>query len=154
MLNNYLYRQMSDLDAEAIGLGLEKESLSYLKYFTAYKNRIELRNDISRAKQDLFFTVFHESSICGCFFLRGFDAGFKVPSFGVYVISNYSRKGVASFALGCAKKVLQSNHCDKLMLKVSVDNIHAKKLYIRAGFQIDGCCPDTGNLIMHCSLDK
>jgi len=83
--------------------------------------------------------------------LRGFDAGFRRPSFGLYVSSASSNIGIGSAALDHAIQTCKTRKDPSIMLKVS-SNHYVRTMYESRGFEVHGLCPVTGHLIMYKDL--
>ena len=67
--------------------------------------------------------------------LRGFDTGYLVPAYGVWIAPNYSNFGLAKLTLAHTYCICKANNISQLMLKVHPENVIAKRLYEKAGFQ-------------------
>lgn len=70
----------------------------------------------------------------GYVMLRGWDAGFEVPSFGVCVLPEFQNMGLAKLMLGAAIFVARTRGSSAIRLKVYPDNQVAVALYQKAGF--------------------
>jgi ribosomal protein S18 acetylase RimI-like enzyme len=87
-------------------------------------------------KKDLYYLVLdQEDQIRGYFMLRGFDEGYKVPSFGEVVHPNFQNRGLGTEILKIAIKISKRLKVKKLMLHVYKNNLVAKKIYKSLGFQ-------------------
>lgn len=84
--------------------------------------------------------------------LRGFDEGYSVPSYGVWISENYSNKGLSTFTLQHAISFCKLNSIKKIMLKVHPDNVSAKHIYEKHGFKQTGVDPKIHHLIYHKDL--
>jgi len=135
-------------DLQVIGACIENETTEYLEHFSAFSTYDDLVQIFSEKKRDLFRTIRKEDNICGIYFLRGFDEGFYIPSFGIYIIQKYSRAGLAAFAINDTIKLLEAQGVKRVMLKVANDNSRAYSLYSRKGFRYDRKCSDTGHDIL------
>ena len=85
--------------------------------------------------------------------LRGFDAGYERPAFGVYISKNFSNLRLSKFALEYSMCWCQLNSIKAMMLKVHPDNCFAKQTYENAGFKFIEICPSTGHHIMEILWD-
>lgn len=114
---------------------LIQSSKEYSKYFIPFEFDLEsVSSTISKAVKDMFYGVYADSKLVGFYMLRGWDAGFEIPSYGVWIAENYSSKGLSKLTLHHAISVCRMNSIKKLMLKVHPDNLAAKKIYEDFGF--------------------
>ena len=121
----------------------------YSKYFIPFEFNLNIIESFLRnAKKDLFFGLFVDKKMIGFYMLRGFDEGFKVPSYGVFIDENYSGKGLGQLTLFHAISQCKILNVKKLLLKVHPDNLSAKHIYEKNGFIIEGVDPKNDNLIM------
>jgi len=139
-------------DACILAAGFEAERAEYTKHFTAFSNYNNLLSIIEKKRKDLVWTIRFQNQISGIYFLRGFDEGYCIPSFGIYVMEKFSGSGIARFALNDAIQKVQSMQIKHLMLKVSKKNIRAYKLYTEIGFVFNRRCPDTGQDILYLDI--
>ena len=121
----------------------------YSKYFIPFEFNLNIiESFFGNAKKDLFFGLFVDKKMIGFYMLRGFDEGFKVPSYGVFIDENYSGKGLGQLTLFHAISQCKILNVKKLLLKVHPDNLSAKHIYEKNGFIIEGVDPKNDNLIM------
>jgi RimJ/RimL family protein N-acetyltransferase len=130
---------------------LSDESKEYLQHFIPFSEYTEayIKNTLSEKKIDKYFGLFLNDDIVGFYMLRGFDAGYKIPSYGVWISSKYTNKGLSTLTLYHAFSFCKLNKIKTLMLKVHPDNIIAKKLYEKFGFVKVGVDDKIGHLIYH-----
>ncbi|MBL8155080.1 MAG: GNAT family N-acetyltransferase, partial [Anaerolineae bacterium] len=88
-------------------------------------------------------------ALAGFFMLRGWDAGYDVPAYGVTIAQAYSGLGLARLSLDLSKTICRLRQVKRLMLKVHPENTVAKRLYEQAGFVQTGIDPRNANLIYH-----
>ena len=132
---------------------LSDEKPEYLKYFTAFViSQKSFEEQLTKVIDDKFFGVFYEEQIVGFYMLRGFDAGYVVPSYGVVISSRFSNRGLSKLTLYHAFSVCTLNNVEKLMLKVHPENKFAKRLYESLGFIRTGFDDKNGNYIYHKTL--
>jgi ribosomal protein S18 acetylase RimI-like enzyme len=141
-------RPMSLADAKALEGMLKSEDAEYLHHFTAFSGEGELSGQSSAAVKDGFFCLTENGEVAGFFCLRGLDAGYARPSFGVYVSSRFQGRGLGRLALEHSFKWCHDRGIRKVMLKVAEENVRARSLYESAGFESLGYCPDTGHMMM------
>jgi len=125
----------------------------YIQYFTPFSiDRLYIRQQLEKAKQDLFFGFYLFDEFIAFYMLRGFDEGFKVPSYGVFVSEKYKSLGIGRLSLQHAITHCKINHLKKIMLKVHPENVIAKKMYERIGFYQVGTDQKNNNLIFYKDL--
>jgi RimJ/RimL family protein N-acetyltransferase len=130
---------------------LSAESKEYLKHFIPFAEYSEgyLKKILSEKKSDKYFGLFLNKDLIGFYMLRGFDKGFDIPSYGVWISSKYSNKGLSTLTLYHAFSFCRLNQIKTLMLKVHPDNLVAKALYEKLGFVFVGIDGKIGHLIYH-----
>lgn len=106
-----------------------------------------VRRQLEHAVRDRYWAFHVGGQLAGFFMLRGFDAGYERPSFGVFVAEKYRGHGLATAALAYAKRWCKEHNVHRIMLKVAASNRAARSIYEKAGFVSVGPCPDTGHLI-------
>ena len=79
--------------------------------------------------------------------LRGWDEGYAVPSFGVYVHQSARRQGVAAALLNWAIEAANTRGAEQVMLKVYESNASARVVYEKAGFTFTERTADGHQLI-------
>jgi ribosomal protein S18 acetylase RimI-like enzyme len=93
--------------------------------------RITLENHLDR----YYIVVVASGEIGGLCMLRGWDEGYKIPSFGVIVDIQHRRLGLGrmmtEFAINEAKRL----RAHRLRLSVNTSNTYAKGLYESLGFK-------------------
>ena len=134
--NNLEIIELSTKHDSVLAKKLSEESKEYLKYFIPFadysKNYIE--NILSKRKRDKYFGLFYNDELAGFYMLRGFDEGYDIPSYGVWISSEYQNKGLSTLTLYHAFSFCKLNKIKTLMLKVHPDNLVAKALYEKLGF--------------------
>ena len=78
-----------------------------------------LRFILSSARADRYWAIHVEDTLVGLFMLRGFDAGYSVPSFGVVIKRAFRGAGLGRLALQYAEAWCQLKNVETLMLTVS-----------------------------------
>jgi GNAT superfamily N-acetyltransferase len=79
--------------------------------------------------------------------LRGLDAGFASPAFGVYVAERHAGRRLGTVALAFAEAWCSLNGCPEIMLTVHPDHARARQLYEDRGFVASGESSAVGNLV-------
>jgi RimJ/RimL family protein N-acetyltransferase len=125
----------------------------YSKYFTPFSFDEEtLRNMLLTAVKDQFFSIKVNNRLSGFYMLRGFDEGYQIPSYGVWIAPEYAGCGLAKLSLQHAICFCKVNRVKKLMLKVAQENTIPKKIYEDFGFIQQGFDERNNNLIYYKEL--
>jgi RimJ/RimL family protein N-acetyltransferase len=148
---------LSDLRIHRIGsedLSEVKQLLTsdrpgYGQYFQAW----DMSHDawasmISGARMDGYWGMRIDRTMAGLFMLRGLDAGYKAPAYGIYVAEAFSGKGLAKLSLCFAVAWCLINAHEEIMLTVHPDHTRARALYENAGFRFYGEHSGMGHCIM------
>jgi RimJ/RimL family protein N-acetyltransferase len=147
-------KELTPEHASIFSKRLSEESKDYLKYFIPFAEYSEayIRKILIEKKIDKYFGLFLKNDLIGFYMLRGFDAGYEIPSYGVWISSKFSNKGLSTLTLFHAFSFCKLNNIKTLMLKVHPDNLVAKKLYEKFGFKKTGIDEKIGHLIFHKNL--
>jgi hypothetical protein len=145
-------RQLCTEDAAMVSSMLQAQSPEYARFFYAFNFSEEnLRTVFSERKKDVYSGMFWRGELAGVFMLRGWDAGYEVPSFGVFVAEKYKGGAFMRLSLDVAKLIVRLSGGKRLMAKIHPDNISLRGA-IRLGFAQTGTESETGNLIYHMDL--
>lgn len=139
---------MTACDAQDVAAMMAGEDAAYVAHFKPFAEPQGLVNACARADKDIYVTLHFDGALAGLYMLRGWDAGYARPSFGIYVASRYQGRGIAKFALSHAESACRDGAVERMMLKVSAHNKVARGIYEAAGFQALGACADTGHIMM------
>jgi RimJ/RimL family protein N-acetyltransferase len=139
---------MSADDAIALEAAMAAEAPGDLAHFTAFRPPGGLRDQLARARRDRFVTLRDAGRAVGFYCLRGLDAGYERPAFGVYVARSHRGRGLAGRALADALAWAAAAGIARVMLKVAAANHAARRVYDAAGFVPVGLCPDSGQTVM------
>lgn len=146
----------SSLEIKRININQAKElsdlllqsDKEYSKYFIPFEFDFDsVSAAINKANKDMFYGIYIDSTLVGFYMLRGWDAGYDIPSYGVWIAENISSKGLSKLTLHHAISICKINNIKKLMLKVHPDNLIAKKIYEEFGFSFSGIDGNIGHLI-------
>jgi len=140
---------LQPLDSPALAALIAAEPPGYLQHFTPFDFAADrLHQLLTAVQQDRFWAVRVADQLAGFFMLRGWDDGFARPSFGIYISSQFSGRGLARLALQYSLTWCRLNDVAAVMLKVDPTNEPARRLYLNAGFTDLDVCPRTGHQIM------
>lgn len=138
------------MPADAIGLYemFNAASPDYSRYFTPFDLSLPtIQTVLEKAKQDHFYGIRAGTALVGFFMLRGFDEGYKIPGFGVWISESCQGLGLSTLAIHFCCAVCRLNGVSELMLKVYPDNIKARHLYEKLGFTFKDIDVRNGNLV-------
>ncbi len=150
-INNLEIKELTSELSTMLSEKISAEKKEYLTYFIPFTDFSEenIRGILSENKLDKYFGLFLNNDLIGFYMLRGFDAGYEIPSYGVWISSEYSNKGLSTLTLFHAFSFCKLNKIKTLMLKVHPDNKVAKALYEKQGFKQTGIDEKIGHLIYH-----
>lgn len=139
-------RRLEPADALPLQQLFAAQSDAYLAHFHPFAFTVEAITDvIEKAEQDRIWAIESDGELAGLFMLRGFDAGFQRPAFGVFVAEAYAGRGLAKRALAYSVDWCRDHEVERLMLKVHPDNHRARAAYLAFGFSSIGFCDRTGH---------
>lgn len=134
---------------------LAADGEEYRRWFTPFEDDADaVTAEIAGAVRDRYWLVALDDEPAGLVLLRGLDAGFAAPAFGVYVAERFSGRGLGSLALAFAEAWCRVNGLPELMLTVHPENLHARRLYERSGFAFAGETSEAGNLVLRKPLAR
>ena len=144
------FRRLTPNDAEALSELMNQDSKDYNQYFVAFEfDKTTIENILTKAKNDLYYGVYWKEELTGFYMLRGFDEGYAIPSYGVYISSRFNNKGFGALTLNHAISTCRLLGLKKLRLKVHKENTFALKQYVKFGFVETGFDEKINNIIMH-----
>lgn len=97
--------------------------------------------------KDRYFLFFDSGIPVGFWMLRGWDEGYEVPSFGVFVDYEHQGKGLGREMVREAIRVARQMMSPAVRLTVYRNNTRAVGLYLSEGFTISGD-PQAEKLVM------
>lgn len=135
-------------DADDLLSLTQSDDRSYKKYFSAFDEDISVISKIlCEYDRDRYWGIWVGAELAGMFMLRGFDKGFEIPAYGVYVARKFSGCGLANTTLHYSMCWCKINGISELMLSVHKDNIVARGLYEANGFVFSGEFSSKGHWI-------
>ena len=145
-------RSLEPPDAAVISTFLRSQSPEYLRFFYAFgSDESEIAEILSASVMDIYSGVFWQADLVGVFFLRGWDAGYDVPSFGVLIDEKYRGGAFMRLTLDTAKLICRLSGAKRLMAKIHPDNVSPRGAR-RLGLHQTGFEESTGNIIYHLEL--
>jgi RimJ/RimL family protein N-acetyltransferase len=150
MKEELIVRPLKTEDAASVVLMLQSQPPQYARFFTPFSFDEETLADIlSRQAQDVYMGLYWLDQLIGFFMLRGWDAGYEVPSFGILIDEKFRGYGLEMLSLETAKIICRLRGVPRLMIKMHPDNISAKGVARKIGFTLTGNEAESGNLIYH-----
>ena len=139
-------------DAAEVSALLRAQPPGYARFFYAFGSEAgEIAALLARRERDVYSGMYWQGRLVAFFMLRGWDAGYEVPSFGVVVDAEHRGRAFMRIALDVAKLVCRLSGASRLMAKIHPDNVSPRGAR-RLGFTQTGVEPETGNVIYHMSL--
>ncbi len=90
LTKSFSIRPLEPTDAAALSAFIGSQSPEYLRFFHAFgSDESAIAEMLSASKMDVYSGVFWKANLAGVFMLRGWDAGYEVPSFGVLIDEKY-----------------------------------------------------------------
>jgi len=143
-------RPLTAVDAPLFSAMLSAQPAEYIQYFRPFDFDVEtLRHMLAVARNDVYMGFFVDDALAGFFMLRGWDAGYTIPAYGVTIAQPFAGMGLATLSLDTSKTICRLREVKRLMLKVHPDNLTAKRLYEKTGFVQTGVDSHNANLIYH-----
>jgi RimJ/RimL family protein N-acetyltransferase len=144
---------LSGTDAARLSALLRSDDEAYKQHFTPFPfDKPSLYKRLSTSKRDRYWGMINDGELVAFFMLRGFDEGYKRPSFGVYVAQQWNGRGLATQALQYALMWCKEHKVPAVMLKVHDKNTRARRVYEAMGFQLLEHDKDTGQAVMEIRL--
>lgn len=84
--------------------------------------------------KDIYLGLWADGDLCGYGLLRGWDAGFAVPSLGIYLAPAARGRGLSRPLMTSLHGHARSSGADRVRLKVYPDNQAAVRLYETLGY--------------------
>jgi ribosomal-protein-alanine N-acetyltransferase len=145
-------RPLEPADAAAISAFMRLQSPEYLHFFYAFgSDESAIADTLSASKMDVYSGVFWQANLVGVFMLRGWDAGYEVPSFGVLIDEKYRGNALMSLTLDTAKLICRLSGVKGLMAKHHPDNVALRNVQ-KLGFYQTGVEESTGNIMLFMDL--
>lgn len=139
-------------DSATLSLLLRSQPSNYARFFYAISFEEDaISKLLSERERDFYAGVFWQGELAGFFMLRGWDAGYEVPSFGVLIDEKHRGGDFMRLSLDAAKLICRLCGAPRMMAKIHPDNVSPRGAR-RLGFIQTGVELDTGNIIYHLEL--
>jgi RimJ/RimL family protein N-acetyltransferase len=149
---SFLIRPLELPDAPQISEFMRRQPAEYLRFFYAFgAEEQSIAEMLSKTEKDIYSGVFWKTDLIGVFMLRGWDAGYDIPSFGVLIDEKYRGGAFMRLTLDTAKLICRLSGAKRLMAKIHPDNVSPRGAS-RLGLHQTGVEESTGNIIYHLEL--
>lgn len=153
MKEYFSIRRLEIEDAPALASLLQSQRIEYARFFTPFDfGQESIARILARCKSDVFMGICWQDELAGFFMLRGWDDGYAVPAYGVFIDEKYSGYGLTILSLRAAKTIAKLCRASQMMLKVHPANVRAKRIFERGGFVFTKRDDESDNLIYHFTL--
>ena len=147
-------KELSSDQAKNLSKLLLFSDKAYTQYFIPFSfDEKTIKEILNRVTNDKYFGVFISKELAGFYMLRGFDEGFEIPSYGIWIAEKFSGLGLSKLTLQHAISYCKVNGIKRIMLKVHPENSIAKKTYEGYGFKQEGVDSKNNNLIYYKDLN-
>src|SRR4030095_12478401 len=145
-------RSLCAEDSAGLSLLLRSQPPTYARFFYAFSFEEDaITKLLSQRRRDYYAGIFWQGELAGFFMLRGWDAGYEVPSFGVLIDEKYRGGAFMKLSLETAKLICRLCGAPRMMAKIHPDNISPRGAG-RLGFVQTGVEIQTGNIIYSLEL--
>ena len=149
---DFQIRALGVEDAAAVSALLRAQPPEYVRFFYAFGfGEEEIARVLGGRRRDVYSGMFWRGELAGLFMLRGWDAGYEVPSFGVLVDVKHRGRAFMRIALDVSKLICRLSGAPRLMAKIHPDNVSPRGAR-RLGLVQTGVESETGNVIYHIDL--
>lgn len=139
-------------DAGTISAMLLAQPPEYARFFYAFGfGEPEIAEVLSKTVKDVYSGIFWRGELVGIFMLRGWDSGYEVPSFGVFVAEEYRGGAFMKISLDIAKLICRLSGARQLRATIHPDNISPRGA-TRLGFVRSEMQTEAGNIVYHMDL--
>jgi hypothetical protein len=151
-LTDFTIRPLQVGDAGVVSAMLRAQPPEYARFFYAFGfGEEEIARLLAGRKRDVYSGMFWRGRLAGVFVLRGWDAGYEVPSFGVLVDVKHRGLAFMRISLDVAKLICRLSGAPRLMAKIHPGNVSPRGAR-RLGLVQTGVEAETGNIIYHIDL--
>ncbi len=149
---DFVIRPLGAEDAAAVSGLLRAQPPGYVRFFYAFGfGEEEIARILAGRRRDIYSGIFWRGELAAFFMLRGWDAGYEVPSFGVLVDVRHRGRAFMRIALDVSKLICRLSGAPRLMAKIHPDNVSPRGAR-RLGLVQTGFEAETGNVIYHIDL--
>lgn len=137
MMTTATFRLIQASDRERLAAFFTRNQVNaVLETFTAFPLTSETAEMIcGQEHKDRYYLYENDGQLLAFSMLRGWDEGYAIPSFGIFVDHNMHGKGVGSLVLERTIDEARKLGCTKVRLSVFASNPAAFHIYQKAGFR-------------------
>lgn len=147
-----MIRPLGVEDAGTVSEMLRAQPPRYARFFYAFSfEAADIADILAARERDVYAGIYWQHELVAFFMLRGWDAGYEVPSFGVFVDEKHRGGAFMKIALDVAKLICRLAGAPRLMAKIHPENVSPRGAR-RLGLVQTGVEAETGNVIYHLSL--
>ena len=144
---SFSIRPLKTVDAGELSAFMQRQPPEYLRFFYAFgADETAIAETLAALQQDIYAGVFWRDDLIGVYMLRGWDAGYEIPSFGVLIDDKYRGGTLMRLTLDTAKLICRLSGAKRLMAKIHPENMSERGAR-RLGFERTGIEETTGNNI-------
>lgn len=149
---SFSIRPLQSEDTAAVAKFIKAQSPEYSRFFYAIgSDESEITKILSAYTLDVYSGVFWQDDMAGIFMLRGWDEGFEIPSFGVFIDEKHRGGAFMRLTLDTAKLICRLAGVKQMMAKIHPENVSPRGAS-RLGFRQTAVEESTGNIIYHMEL--
>jgi L-amino acid N-acyltransferase YncA len=139
-------------DAAGVASLLRAQPAEYARFFYAFSfDESDIERLLAGRERDVYAGLYWRGELVGFFMLRGWDAGYNVPSFGVLIDERQRGGAFMRLSLDAAKLICRMCGATRMMAKIHPDNVSPRGAR-RLGFVQTGHEAETGNVVYHMEL--
>lgn len=129
-------RQVQSKDYEVLARFFEENNrLEITRHFHPFPLTLQTAYQIAcNSHLDRYYIAIWNKHIVGLCMFRGWDEGFEIPSFGIFVDYRYHGRGLGRQMTEFAIEEARRLGCHSIRLSVYASNMSAMHLYISLGF--------------------
>jgi glycosyltransferase involved in cell wall biosynthesis len=152
---NLTCRLLRPDDAAALGTLFDSfRAHGFDKFFHPHPLTTEEAANLARyTGKDAYAVLVDGSRIIGYGMLRGWDAGYDIPSFGVAIDPTAQSRGHGRRLLEFLQQIARERGAKKIRLKVYPDNQRAVRFYREYGYEFESTL-DNGQLVGYFDLTR
>lgn len=144
-------RQLFAEDAAEISALLAAQPADDLRFFYAFHFDVaSIERMLGECTDDVYSGLFWQGRLVGVLMLRGWDAGYEWPSFGIVISRAHRGRGLLEVSLEVAKSICRLSGAPGFMVKLHPDN-GTPRFARKIGLVQTGYEAETGNYVYRMS---
>lgn len=152
MNKSFLIRPLEPKDADLIVDFMQARPPEHIRYFYAFgADKSAIAEILSKSELDVYLGIFWQNELIGIFMLRGWDAGYDIPSYGVLINEKYRGKYLFDLTIDAAKLICKLSGAKQLMVKMHSDRISPRGAK-RLGLYKVADEESTGNIVYYTDI--